>query len=455
MDTTPHPFSARPHRTLLGLAFPVLVSFTAEPITALVDTAFIASLGVVPLAALGVGTTALSSLFWLFNFLGVGAQTEIAQLYGRGEEKRAAEILSTVLLLALLAGVLAAAAIGPTAVWAAGLLGADGGVQTTAVSYIRLRLIGAPAVLLILTASGALRGIQDMRTPLWVALGVNGLNIVLDWLLVFGRGAIPALGVSGSALASSISQWLGALAILVLAARKIGFSRALHLAQTLRILKIGGDMFVRTGMLNLFLLYTTRAANQIGPNAGAAHQVLRQMWVFTALVLDALASSVQSLVGFFIGRSSVPEAKRVVRIALGWSVGSGITLSLFMYFLRDAVVGFLVPASAAAVFLPAWIVSSASQPLNAVAFLTDGAHLGTGDYRFLRNAVLTASLIGIAGLGLLERRATGTLAWIWALITIWIALRGLLGILRIWPGIGKSPFKSQAGAAAGEQEGIA
>jgi MATE family multidrug resistance protein len=440
MQSSPHPFTERPHQTLIRLSFPVLLSFTAEPITALVDTAFISSLGVVPLAALGVGTTALSSLFWLFNFLGVGAQTEIAQRYGRGEQDKSSEILSLVLVLSLLAGLLSIAVITPTASWLANLLGASGAVQENAANYIRLRLIGAPAVLLSLGIFGALRGIQDMRTPLWIALGINGLNILLDWLLIFGKGPFPALGVQGSAIASSISQWAGALAGLLLVSRKIPITSKLQPKQTLQILQIGGDMVIRTGMLNLFLLYTTRAANQLGPDSGAAHQVLRQMWVFTALALDAFASSAQSLVGYFVGQGSIARAKNVVWTSLAWSTGTGFLLCALMIVGRPAVVHFLVPASAVAVFLPAWYVSAASLPINSVTFLTDGVNLGTGDYRFLRDAVSAASLTGIAGLWLVETSPWGSLTSIWIVIGIWTALRGLLGMLRIWPGIGKSVF---------------
>lgn len=444
MKPAPHPFLEQPHRTLIRLSIPVLLSLTAEPITALVDTAFISSLGVVPLAALGVGTTALSSLFWMFSFLGVGAQTEIAQLFGAGKKQQAGGILSLTLLLSLLAGVMIILIISPAAEWLTRVLGASGAVQENAIRYMRIRLFGAPAVLLTLTAFGALRGIQDMRTPLWIALGVNGLNIILDWALIFGKGPFSALGVEGSALASTISQWLGALVGLFLVSRKIQLSKTFQMRETLKILRIGGDMFIRTGMLNLFLIYTTRAANQIGPNAGAAHQVLRQMWVFTALTLDAFASTVQSLVGYFIGQGSVSKARSVVRVVMGWSLGTGIALGLLMIMGQDLVIRYLVPASAAAVFLPAWLVSALSQPLNSIAFLTDGVHLGTGDYRFLRNAVLTSSLAGTLGMWLLERSGSGTLSWIWITITIWIILRGTLGILRIWPGIGQSVFKRGA-----------
>ncbi len=95
-----HPFVHAPHRTLLRLAFPVLLSLTAEPLTGLVDTAFVAPLGAVALAALGVGTAALSSVFWIFNFLGIGSQSEVAQALGRGDSARARQMSGLALLLA-------------------------------------------------------------------------------------------------------------------------------------------------------------------------------------------------------------------------------------------------------------------------------------------------------------------------------------------------------------------
>ncbi len=436
-----HPFLKQPHRTLINLTLPVLLSLTAEPITALVDTAFISSLGVIPLAALGVGTTALSSIFWMFNFLGISTQTEIAQAFGKGEIEAAKKTFSLALIVAAFFGILLIGVLYPGANWLAGILGAADGVQSNAVTYMQIRLFGAPAVLFTLVAFGALRGQQDMRTPLWIALGVNGLNILLDWLFIFGNGPFPMMGVGGSALASTISQWLGALAVVYLTARKIGFSLRVEVREISSLFKVGGDLIIRTGMLNLFLAYTTRVANGLGADSGAAHQVIRQMWVFTALALDAFAATVQSLVGYFSGRGSISDAKQVARVALIWSTGTGTVLGAMMWGGRNLVIDWLVPATSASVFLTSWAVSSFSQPFNSLAFLTDGVHWGTGDYRYLRNAMLISSTAAIISIWSLEQGGGASLFWVWVLIGIWIFLRAGFGMLRIWPGVGKSPFK--------------
>ncbi len=440
MNSPDHPFIHHPHRTLLKLSVPVLLSMTAEPLTALVDTAFISSLGVSALAALGVGTTALSSLFWIFNFLGIATQTEVAQVYGSKSRGQASAAASLSLLMALGIGILLIILLYPLLSWLAILLGADGEVRQLAAAYMRIRLFGAPAVLLILASFGTLRGLQDMRTPLWIALGVNVLNLTLDWLLIFGWRSIPGMGVAGSALASTISQWLGALAAVFILNRQLGLVMPRRFQDAFRLLRVGGDLFVRTALVNLFLVASTRAANQIGPEAGAAHQVIRQVYVFTSLALDAYAMTVQSLVGFFLGARAVGWMKKVVRISMNWSLATGILIGLVMWLGRGLVVSLLVPVTSVSLFLPAWAISSLSQPLNSLAFLTDGAHWGTGDYRFLRNVMLVSSLVGLSGLGLLGYTGNLTLEGVWVMTAVWVGLRASFGVLRVWPGIGRSVF---------------
>lgn len=440
--TANHPFTLRPHRTLFALSLPLLISLIAEPVTGLIDTAFVASLGAVPLAALGVGTVVLSSTFWVFNFLGIGTQTSVAQALGKGEAARAGQIASLALLLSGAAALLLILLIYPTAAPLAAAMGAEGAIQADAVAYMRIRLFGAPAVLATMVAFAAQRGLQDMRSPLFIAVGVNVLNIFLDYLLIFGAGPFPAMGVAGAALASTAAQWLGALAAVLLVGRQLGLSAGFKLADARALIKIGGDLFMRTGLLMLFLILATRVATQAGAESGAAHQAIRQIYVFTALFLEAFALSAQSLVGYFFGAADPVQAKRVVAVSTVWSLATGVLLGLLMWLLTDSVIALLVPASAAAVFIPAWLISAASQPLNALAFITDGVHWGTGDYRYLRNGMLAATVSGAAVLFLINPASRSALNWVWVATAVWITVRAAFGLLRVWPAVGRSPFKT-------------
>ena len=439
-----HPFVRNPHRTLLSLSLPVLLSLIAEPLTGLVDTAFVARLGAVPLAALGVATVLLSSLFWIFNFLGVGAQTEVARADGAGRHAGARDAAGQALVLAAVLGALLAAVAWPFLGAAVVAMGAQGAMGEGAVVYLRIRLLGGPAILVTVAVFGALRGLQDMRTPLWIAVSINALNVVLDALLIFGAGPIPALGIAGAAWATTASQWLGALWALAAVHRRLGFAGSLRWRDAVTLLTVGRDLFVRTGLLIAFLLLATRAATRMGADAGAAHQAIRQIWVFTALLLDAYAATAQSLVSYFLGATRVLLARRVAGVACVWGLGTGALLTLAMLLGEHWVAVLLVPAGAQGVFAAAWLPAALAQPLNALSFVTDGIHWGTGDYRYLRNAMLIATGLGLLGLFSLPANSPQGLTAVWVVTAGWIAIRCAFGIARVWPGIGRSPLRSTA-----------
>lgn len=435
MDPGSHPFVRAPHRTLCRLSAPVLLSLIAEPLTGLVDTAFVADLGTAPLAALGVGTIVLSGAFWIFNFLGVATQTEVARASGAGESGRAGDVATMAAALALGFGVVVGAlGIGlaePSAV----AMGAEGTVVQDAAVYLRIRWLGAPFVILTTAAFGALRGLQDMRTPLRIAVAVNVLNVGLDAAL------IPRFGIAGAAWATVGSQGLGAIACIVSLRGRLGVPVGLRSADARLLLVVGGDLFVRTALLTAFLVLSTRTATRIGEESGAAHQAVRQVWVFLALVLDAYAIVAQSLVGWFRGARRVDLARRVAGVSVFWSVVTGAVLGGLMLVAEDAVAGVLVPVAARDEFFPAWRVAALSQVPSAVSFATDGVHWGTGDYRFLRNAMIVATFVGVAVLWTIDVDAPGSpLTTVWLASLAWSIARATLGLLRIWPGIGRAPL---------------
>ncbi len=434
-------FLTSPLRTFFSLWVPVLLSLIAEPLTGLVDTAFVSRLGADALAALGVGTMVLSSVFWIFNFLSVGSQTEISQALGRRQMDRGIRIASLAMLLATAAGLVLMLLAWLFSAPVAAAMGASGDVHHQAAVYIRWRACGAPAVLLTLTAFGVLYGLQEMRTPLLIAVGVNSMNIVLDWLLIFGAGPLPALGITGAAVASTVSQWLGATVAVNRVYRRLGFTGAIQLGDMRRLMQVGADMFVRTGMLTLFLLLATRAATRLGPEAGAAHQAIRQVWVFTALFLDASAIAAQSLIGWFVGSGRIGDARRVAGFVCLWSTIIGAVLAVVMLGGRHLIAAALVPPSANVLFFAAWTAAALTQPIGALAFATDGIHWGTGDFGYLRNVVVLATLCGVAAIGMLDDRFPGMLMGIWWITGGWLAIRAGFGLLRIWPAIGRSPFK--------------
>ncbi|MEE9178031.1 MAG: MATE family efflux transporter, partial [Acidimicrobiia bacterium] len=192
-------------RAILGLAIPALGALAIDPLLTLADTAFVAQLGTTELAALGVDTAILGFAFFAFNFLAYVTTPLVARALGRGRRDEARRWVGDALLLAVGLGVMVTLVVLVAAPLFVELMGATPEVGEPAVSYLRIRALATPAVLIVTTGHGAFRGHMDTRTPLVVAAGVNGLNLVLDPLLIFTLG----LGLEGAAVATVIAQYVG------------------------------------------------------------------------------------------------------------------------------------------------------------------------------------------------------------------------------------------------------
>lgn len=439
-DPDRHPFLSRPHRTLVALSVPAFVSQIAVPLTDLADLAFVARLGSEAASALGAATAILSGFVWVLFFLAVGTHTEVAQANGAGDHDRAKCAAGVALALAVILGTLVAILLVPFKAPLMEFMGARDGIHTAAVDYLRIRLFGLPASLVMGVAFGVMRGYQDMKTPAWISIITNALNIALDPLFIWGAGPIPAWGIAGAAGASVVSHWLAAIWTVVSLRRRVGWSRARSMRMVGRLFLIGRDLLIRAGLMNLFLLMTTRMATTIGPEAGAAHLAVTRVWSFTAFFLDAFAYAAQSLVGFFVGAKRIVQARRVASVSTWWSLGAGVALAVALFLLEPIVRRGLVPPEAWPLFGAAWTVSALTQPINSISFITDGIHWGTGDYFYLRNATVVSVGLGLLALFLVRPDSENALVQLWLVTGLWITARGILGVIRVWPGIGHAPL---------------
>jgi MATE family multidrug resistance protein len=238
-----------------------------------------------------------------------------------------------------------------------------------------------------------------------------------------------------------VSQWLGALWAVDAVRRRLGLPGRIHWRGVRSLLSVGRDLFFRTGSLILFIVLTTRAATLLGADEGAAHHVIRQFWILSALLLDAFGAAAQSLIGFFIGAGQPVYARRAAAVACLWGLGAGIALMIAMLASSGSVAAAFLPDEVHAMFNAAWIAYALAQPANALAFVTDGIHWGTSDYRFLRNAMIVSTAAGLAALYGIAPAGPDALTAIWTITAVWIAIRTVFGMTRIWPGFGSSPLK--------------
>lgn len=415
-------------RAILGLAVPALGALAADPLVSLVDTAFVGRLGADALGALGIAAAVFGVAFALFNFLAYGTTPLIARAVGSGDHAAAGRMAVDALALGAAIGVVSLAVLAGAASSFVTAMGAETSILDGAVQYVRIRALALPAVMLITVGHGVFRGFQDTRTPLVITVGLNAINLVLDPLFIFGLDG----GLAGAAWATVAAQWVGAgWFVLTLWRRRevlhIPWDRV-SLSGMRRLLGAGRALVVRTSALLGALTLATAIAARVGTVAVAAHQVAAQLWLFLALVVDALAIAGQALIGTTVA-SEPDRARHVAARLLGLGLLAGLGLGGFM------LAGLGV--------VPSWFTDDplvvervrrvypfvvAMQPLNALVFVWDGIVIGAGDFGYLAGSTVVAALSSVAVLLLVVPLGWG-LAGVWWGIAAMMLVR-LLAHLR-------------------------
>lgn len=408
-------------RRILALAVPALGTLAADPLLSLVDTAFVSRLGTVPLAALGVDTALFSFAFFAFNFLAYATTPMVARRLGAGDDTGAGRVVAQAVYLALGLGVVTATALIVFALGLVRLMQASGEVVEPAVSYLRIRALAAPAMLVVTAGHGAFRGMHDTRTPLGVTFAANVANAVLDPVLIFGLG----WGIEGAAAATVVAQWGAAAAFVWLLGRhgrRAGWSwRLPRLGELVPMLATGSVLTIRTLFLQLTLTGATAVAARIGSAAVAAHQVLAQVWLLLAMAVDALAIAAQAMVADEIGRGDRPAARSVSMRLARWGLGAGVVLMLVLLATRGLLAGWFGPdPEVARLIEAAAVVAALMQPLAALVFVADGVYMGLLRVSYL--VYSTAAGAAAAGVVLGAVVARG-----WGLEAVWWAVTAMIG----------------------------
>ena len=417
-------------RRILALAIPATVTLVADPLMGLVDTAVVGRLGAVELGALGLSVAVLSTVAWIFNFLVYGTTSTVARAVGAGDQQAAGRRIVHAAQVALFLGVLVGFSLYLAAPGLIRALGAVDELVEPAVTYLRIRAVGVPLVLLAYVGHGAFRGVSDTRTPLGVAVGANVVNAGLTYLLVFPVG----LGLAGAAWATVAAEAVAVLAFAVLF-RRVGLPLVGHGAPTrkqlIALVVVSRDLFLRTGGLLLGLLAITAAAARIGAVPAAAHQVLFQTFMLISFLMDGFAIAGQAMVGTALGAGDEDEARSTGRALLRWGVGGGAVMAVLL--LAAMPFGARVLTDDPAVIAAAtavWWLMAAGQLINGPVFALDGVLMGAEDFAYLRTWTVVAAFVGGAG-GQLVATAGGGLLGLWLAVQAMMLLRLLSLVLRL------------------------
>ncbi|MFI5964686.1 MATE family efflux transporter [Streptomyces asoensis] len=414
-------------REIVALAVPAFGALVAEPLFVLADSAIVGHLGTAQLAGLGVASALLMTSVSVFVFLAYATTAAVARRVGAGDLPAAIRQGMDGIWLALLLGAAVIAAVLPTAPALVQLFGASDAAAPYATTYLRISALGIPAMLVVMAATGVLRGLQDTRTPLYVAVAGFVANAVLNAGLVYGAG----LGIAGSAWGTVIAQWGMAavyLAVVIRGARRHGASLRPDAEGIKASAQAGVPLLVRTLSLRAILMIATAVAARLGDDDIAAHQIALSLWSLLAFALDAIAIAGQAIIGRYLGADDAQGARDVCRRMVEWGIAVGVVLGLLVVVACPLFLPLFTsdPAVKDAA-LPALLVVALSQPVCGIVFVLDGVLMGAGDGPYLAWAMVL-TLAVFAPVALLVPVLGGGLTAVWGAMTLMMAVR----MLTLW-----------------------
>ena len=420
------------HRRVWALAAPMILSNISVPLVSLVDSSVIGHLPHAhQLGAVAVGGTLYSFLAWAMSFLRMGTTGFAAQAAGRDDGAALRQVLLQGLLLAMGFAVLLGIIGLPFQHVALQAMQPSPDLTALTQNFFHTRLFGLPAALASYALVGWFLGLQNARAPLAILLTTNLVNIALNLWFVLGLD----WGVVGSARASVIAEWIGALLGLALTRKGLREYPG-HLAlsalkrwQSWRpLLMVNRDIFIRSLVLqSVFFLITVQGA-RLGDATVAANALLLNGLLLAANALDGLAHAVEALCGHAIGARDRTALRRSLNVAGGWSLICGIAFALLFSVAGHLFIALQTDIQQVREIAFAYLPYLALLPLVAVwSYLLDGLFIGATRAREMRNAMLLTAAI------------TAPFAWaantfgnhgIWVVFLLFMGLRAVtLGII--------------------------
>lgn len=419
------------------LAVPALIAGIAEPLLSITDTAIVGNIQGNPteaLAAVGIAGSFISALVWILAQTRSAISATVAKYLGSKKLHEIATMPAQIIAINLLLSI----AIYLTTIFFVKeifeLYNADGLILEYSVSYYKIRAIGFPLTLFVFSTFGIFRGLQNTFWPMVISIIGAVLNIVLDFVLVFGiEGFIEPMHVIGAAWASVIAQGVMAVLALGLILKKTPFSLKIRFPfnkEIKNMLGISLNLIIRATALNVALYLANSYATKYGDSYIAAQTIAFQIWLFFAFFIDGYSSVGNIVSGKLLGERNY---KKLWKLSIKLS-----RYSIVVSLLLAAICGLLYfptgrlfsedPRVLESFYSIFWIVLL-MQPINALAFVFDGIFKGLAEAAILRNLLLVATFLGFIPVLLISDYFDLKLYGIWLAFTVWMLLRA--GILVI------------------------
>lgn len=419
-------------RNINRLAIPAIFAGIAEPVLSITDTAIVGNIpeqGLESLAAAGIVGAFLSMLVWILGQTRSAISAIVSQYLGAGRLDEITALPAQAIYLNVGVSILILVGTLPFSAQIFQLLNASGTILELCTSYYGIRVWGFPLTLFTFAIMGTFQGLQNTFFPMIIAVTGTILNIILDFLLVYGYGdLIPALYLDGAAWASLIAQAvMAAMALALLVSQtpiRIRLQWPLH-PELKRLVGMALNLFVRTLSLNIALLFAVREATALGDRYIGAHTIAVNLWLFAAFFIDGYSAAGKILSGRFLGSRDYNSLWKLSRKTLmfGWIVTGALMIAGAIFYFPIGRV-FSSEADVLNAFYGIFFFVILGMPINTIAFIYDGIFKGLGEMKYLRNVLLCATFLGFLPVLYLGKSLSWGLYGIWAAFTVWMLVRG-------------------------------
>ncbi|MDC6365214.1 MULTISPECIES: MATE family efflux transporter [Flavobacteriaceae] len=420
-------------KSINQLAIPATISGIAEPILSITDTAIVGNIpkdGLESLAAAGIVGSFLSMLIWVLGQTRSSISAIISQYLGAGKLEEVKNLPAQAIFFNILLSIFVLLSTVFIIEEIFSLFEASGKILKYCISYYSIRVWGFPLTLFTFAVFGIFRGLQNTFYPMVIALIGAVLNIILDFILVYGiDGFIPAMYLEGAAWASLISQAVMAILVFILLIKKTEISLKLVFPlnkEIKRLVFMSLNLFVRALALNAALIIAVREATALGDRYIGAHTIAINLWLFAAFFIDGYGAAGNSMGGKLLGEQDYKGlwtlAKKI--ITYGFAVSLILMLIGFVFYYP---IGRLFSNETIVLdtFYGIFFIVILGLPMNTMAFVFDGLFKGLGEMKYLRNVLLSATFLGfIPSLYIGKYLGWGFYA-IWIAFVVWMLIRGL------------------------------
>lgn len=362
----------------------------------MVDMSIVGHLSLeVYIGAIATVSIIFNFMYWSFSFLRMGTSGFTAQAYGADNNQETATVLLRSLLIAFVAGLLIVMFQNIIFDLAFKVIKASSDVRLYAGHYFHIYVWAAPAVLGMYAFSGWFVGMQDARTPMYIAIAVNIINISLSLIFVY----VLNMNIEGVALASTIAQIMGFLIAFTIWYFKykvvrlnLDFGRLNNINAFIPFFRVNSDIFLRTMLLIAVTTFFTSSSAKMGNTTLAANALLMQMFTLFSYIMDGFAYSAEALTGRFIGAKRYDVLSKLIKYLFLWGIILAILFTCIYGFFTDEILQLLtnkVDVITACKEYQVWVLLIPLVGFS--AFLWDGVFIGATASKQMRNSMFVAA----------------------------------------------------------------